>query len=137
MTKRKRPTFPSSSRPKRRRPRGPSAADASPPLPPPPANQDAATLVVVTGLPADCSVLELKSRFEMYGTISRLRVDPELGFGYITFRSSSSAEAAVAAAADPSSEVIVSSKKVSSRIFAPFVVSLYILIYSAYLSFSS
>lgn len=131
MTKRKRPTFPSSSRPNRRRPRGPSAADASPPLAPPPANQDAATLVVVTGLPADCSVLELKSRFEMYGTISRLRVDPELGFGYITFRSSSSAEAAASA------EVMVSSKKVSSRIFALVLVSLYILIYFSYLSFSS
>ncbi|XP_073144782.1 uncharacterized protein At1g27050 [Henckelia pumila] len=58
------------------------------------------TTVVVIGVPSDCSVLDLKSRFEMYGPISRTRMDPN-GLAYVSFRSNDSAQSAVAAARDP------------------------------------
>ncbi|KAJ6836644.1 uncharacterized protein M6B38_326605 [Iris pallida] len=35
------------------------------------ANPSSSSFVMVSGLPSDCSVLELKSRLEMYGAISR------------------------------------------------------------------
>ncbi|KAG7598178.1 RNA recognition motif domain [Arabidopsis suecica] len=62
--------------------------------PPPPA-------LVVTGLPANCSVLELKSRFEIYGSISRIRIDKD-GFGSVSYRTAESAEAAIAGSHEPS-----------------------------------
>jgi len=67
--------------------------------------------VVVMGLPQDCSVLDLKSRFEIYGAISRIRIDRD-AVGYITYRSKESADAAIAAGVDPSFGITVSSKKV-------------------------
>ncbi|XP_054809162.1 uncharacterized protein At1g27050 [Prosopis cineraria] len=67
--------------------------------------------VVVMGLPLDCSVLDLKSRFEIYGPISRIRIDRD-GVGYITYRSKESADSAIAAAVDPSFGITVSSKRV-------------------------
>ncbi|KAI4328376.1 hypothetical protein L6164_020733 [Bauhinia variegata] len=67
--------------------------------------------VVVMGLPLDCSVLDLKSRFEIYGAISRIRIDRD-GVGYITFRTKESADAAIAAGLDPSFGITVNSKKV-------------------------
>ncbi|CAN1852508.1 Uncharacterized protein At1g27050 [Linum perenne] len=93
--------------PKRRRPQPPppddtSATDAKPSPHPPAA-------VVVIGLSHDCSVLDLKSRFQIYGAISRIRID---GVGYITFRSRESAEAAVAASLDDSFGITVDSKRV-------------------------
>ncbi|KAG8383127.1 hypothetical protein BUALT_Bualt05G0152400 [Buddleja alternifolia] len=54
----------------------------------------APTSVVVIGVPADCSVLDLKSRFEMYGPISRTRMEPD-GVAYINFRSNDAAQSAV------------------------------------------
>ncbi|KAK4423777.1 hypothetical protein Salat_1960600 [Sesamum alatum] len=50
----------------------------------------APTSVVVIGVPAECSVLDLKSRFEMYGPISRTRMEPN-GVAYINFRSNDAA----------------------------------------------
>lgn len=67
--------------------------------------------VVVSGLPTDCSVLDLKSRFEIYGSISRTRMDPN-GLAYITFRSHDSATSAVSAALDPSFRITLLSKPV-------------------------
>uniref|UniRef100_A0A2P2PLN7 RRM domain-containing protein n=1 Tax=Rhizophora mucronata TaxID=61149 RepID=A0A2P2PLN7_RHIMU len=98
--------------PKRRRPLPPPppvATDedgdkpASKP-PPPPA-------VVVMGLSPDCSVLDLKSRFEIYGAISRIRIERD-GVGSITFRSKDSAEAAIAASLDASFGITIDSKRV-------------------------
>ncbi|XXG44436.1 hypothetical protein AAC387_Pa01g4242 [Persea americana] len=70
------------------------------------------SLVVVTGLSPGCTVLDLKSRFQMFGSISRLRIDTAGSFGYLTFRSHDSAQAAVAAALDPSTGITVGSQKV-------------------------
>ncbi|KAF7809181.1 ultraviolet-B receptor UVR8-like [Senna tora] len=67
--------------------------------------------VVVMGLPLDCSVLDLKSRFEIYGPISRIRIDRD-AVGYITYRSKESADAAIAAAVDPSFGITINSKRV-------------------------
>lgn len=44
-------------------------------------------------------MLDLKSRFEMYGPISRTRMDPN-GLAYVSFRSNDAAQSAVAAARD-------------------------------------
>ncbi|KAK4779952.1 hypothetical protein SAY87_016058 [Trapa incisa] len=67
--------------------------------------------LVVTGLPSNCSVLELKSRFEVYGPISRIRIEPD-EVGYITFRSKDSAAASIDASLDPSFGITVDSKRV-------------------------
>ncbi|KAJ0982849.1 hypothetical protein J5N97_011104 [Dioscorea zingiberensis] len=69
------------------------------------------SLVVVTGLPAGCTVLELKSRMEMYGSVSRIRIDAD-GSGHVTFRSPTSAEAAVSAALNPGFGILVRSQRV-------------------------
>lgn len=69
--------------------------------------------VVVIGLSSGCSVLDLKSRFEIYGSISRIRIDRD-GVGNITFRSKESADSAIAAALDPSFGITVDSKRVFS-----------------------
>lgn len=94
---------------KRRRPLPPPPPEdekpVSKPIPPP--------AVVVMGLPSNCSVLDLKSRFEIYGSISRIRIDRN-GVGYITYRTKDSAEAAIAAALDSSFGVTVDSHKVQS-----------------------
>ncbi|KAJ8760860.1 hypothetical protein K2173_021898 [Erythroxylum novogranatense] len=95
--------------PKRRRPLPPVSGDdgdegPSTKPPPPPA-------LVVMGLPPDCSVLDLKSRFEIYGSISRIRIDRN-GVGYITYRSKDSAEAAIAASLDVSFGITVDSQRV-------------------------
>ncbi|OVA00318.1 RNA recognition motif domain [Macleaya cordata] len=74
-----------------------------------PTNQNS-SMVLVTNLSHDCSVLKLKSRFEMYGSISRLRIDH--GVGYITFRSKDSAEAAIAASLDPFLGITIETQKV-------------------------
>lgn len=102
---------------KRRRPLPPvqSSAeddDMDKPLPkpaPPPA-------LVVVDLPSHCSVLDLKSRFEIYGSISRIRIDRDC-VGYITYRTKDSADAAMAAALDPSFGFTIDSKKVPFLIF--------------------
>ena len=67
--------------------------------------------VVVMGLPIDCSVLDLKSRFEIYGPISRIRIDRD-GVGYITYWSKESADSAISAGLDPSFAITINSKKV-------------------------
>ncbi|XP_024008632.1 uncharacterized protein At1g27050 isoform X2 [Eutrema salsugineum] len=72
--------------------------------PPPPA-------LVVIGLPDYCSVLELKSRFEIYGSISRIRIDKD-GFGSVSYRNAESAEAAIAGSLEPSFGISIDSKKV-------------------------
>ncbi|KAK9052132.1 hypothetical protein SSX86_028760 [Deinandra increscens subsp. villosa] len=67
--------------------------------------------VVITGLSSGCSVLDLKSRFEIYGPISRTRMDPG-GVAYITFRSRDSAESAISASIDPSFGITLNSTRV-------------------------
>ncbi|KAJ6981111.1 hypothetical protein NC653_024489 [Populus alba x Populus x berolinensis] len=99
--------------PKRRRP--------PPPPPPPPQSQPndikpstkppPPPAVVVVDLPPDCSVLDLKSRFAIYGEISRIRIDRD-GIGYITYRSKDSAEAAITASLHSSFGIAINSKKV-------------------------
>ncbi|KAL4569575.1 hypothetical protein LXL04_025216 [Taraxacum kok-saghyz] len=69
------------------------------------------TVVVVTGLSSNCSVLDLKSRFEIYGSISRTRMDSG-GVANITFRSRDSAESAIAASLDPSFGITLHSTRV-------------------------
>ncbi|KAL6577833.1 hypothetical protein OROMI_010161 [Orobanche minor] len=66
------------------------------------------TSVVVIGVPAECSVLDLKSRFEIYGPISRTRMDPS-GVAYINFRSNDAAQSAFDAARDSSFPVTLHS----------------------------
>ncbi|KAI3974145.1 hypothetical protein MKX01_033396 [Papaver californicum] len=68
------------------------------------------SMVVVNNLSHDCSVLNLKSRFEIYGSISRIRIDH--GVGYITFRSKDSAEASIIASLDPELGITIDSQKV-------------------------
>ncbi|WOK97132.1 hypothetical protein Cni_G05840 [Canna indica] len=89
-----------------------------PSLPPPeaaegeaPAASSSPSLVMVTGLPYDCTVLELKSHLEVYGPISRTRIDVDCR-GFVTFRSNQAAEAAIAASMDPTIGVSIRSKKV-------------------------
>ncbi|KAL6186895.1 hypothetical protein ACLB2K_043014 [Fragaria x ananassa] len=97
------------SAPKRRRPLPPHAEE--PELldkptfkpPPPPA-------LVVLGLPPDSSVLDLKSRFEIYGPISRIRIDRDY-VGHVAFRTADAAQAAVDAALDSSFGITLHSKK--------------------------
>ncbi|KAF5208255.1 homeobox leucine zipper protein [Thalictrum thalictroides] len=72
--------------------------------------RQSSSMVVVNGLSFDCSILNLKSRFEMYGDIARTRIDN--GIGYINFRSKDSAEAAIAASLDPSFGITIDSQKV-------------------------
>ncbi|MCL7027710.1 hypothetical protein MKW94_012875 [Papaver nudicaule] len=67
-------------------------------------------MVVVKNLSHDCSVLNLKSRLEIYGSISRIRIDH--GVGYVTFRSKDSAEASIVASLDPEFGITVDSQKV-------------------------
>ncbi|XP_077221150.1 homeobox leucine zipper protein [Tasmannia lanceolata] len=62
-------------------------------------------LVIVSGLVPSCTVMELKSRFEMFGPISRINIDRALGFGYVTYRSRDSAEAAISSSLGPSSGI--------------------------------
>ncbi|CAA0245721.1 unnamed protein product [Arabidopsis thaliana] len=95
---------------KRRRPWAPSSSEhdeiIDKPItksPPPPA-------LVVMGLPANCSVLELKSRFEIYGSISRIRIDKD-GIGSVSYRTAESAEAAIAGSHEPSFGISIDSKK--------------------------
>ncbi|PIA62483.1 hypothetical protein AQUCO_00200473v1 [Aquilegia coerulea] len=76
----------------------------------PTTTRQSSSMVVVTGISFDCSILNLKSRFEMYGDISRTRIDN--GIGYINFRSKDSAEAAIAASLDPSFGITIDSQKV-------------------------
>lgn len=95
------------SLPKRRRPLPPPADDDLPESP----SVKLPTAVVVTGLSQDFSVLDLKSRFEIYGSISRTRMDPT-GVAYITFRSNDSAESAIAASLDPSFGITLDSNRV-------------------------
>ncbi|KAJ4823256.1 hypothetical protein Tsubulata_042379 [Turnera subulata] len=99
--------------PKRRRPHptptspDPESIDDHQPSakpPPPPA-------ILAMGLPPDCSVLDLKSRFEIYGAISRIRIDRD-GVGVITYRSRDSAESAMAASLDASFGITFDSKRV-------------------------
>ncbi|KAI4342783.1 hypothetical protein MLD38_027365 [Melastoma candidum] len=75
------------------------------------AAQEKKTCVVAMGLAPECSVLDLKSRFEFYGPVSRIRIDPD-SVGYITFRSNDSAAAAVAASRDPDSAITIHSRAV-------------------------
>lgn len=105
-----------SSAAKRRRPHPPPLEEevvVDKPIPkpaPPPA-------LVVMGLVPDCSVLDLKSRFEIYGSISRIRIDRD-GVGCIAYRSKDSAEAAIAASLDPSFGITVQSQKVPALTFS-------------------
>lgn len=97
--------------PKRRRPL-PLQPDSIDDIDKPSSAAKQPTTVVIIGLPSDCSVLDLKSRFEIYGSISRTRMDPN-GLGYITFRSHDAAQSAVSAAVDPSFAITLLSKPVN------------------------
>ncbi|RDY05216.1 hypothetical protein CR513_10967 [Mucuna pruriens] len=104
--KRDKPFFSRHDAAKRRRPLPEPVEEDRPTTRPAPPSA-----VVVMGLPQDCSVLDLKSRFEIYGAISRIRIDRD-AVGYITYRTKDSADAAIAAGLDPSFGVTVNSKKV-------------------------
>ncbi|GMH26139.1 hypothetical protein Nepgr_027982 [Nepenthes gracilis] len=95
---------------KRRRPL-PNPTTTATSDPNPPGKPSPPPAVAIIGLPTDCSVLDLKSRFEIYGSISRIRIDHE-GVGFITFRTKSAAESAVSAALDPSFGITLDSKRV-------------------------
>ncbi|WOL04910.1 hypothetical protein Cni_G13633 [Canna indica] len=69
------------------------------------------SLVMVTSLPYDCTVLELKSHLEVYGPISRTRIDVDC-CGFVTFRSNRAVEAAISASMDPTIGVSIRSKNV-------------------------
>ncbi|PQM38312.1 uncharacterized protein Pyn_16763 [Prunus yedoensis var. nudiflora] len=56
------------------------------------------------------AVLDLKSRFEIYGAISRIRIDRD-AVGYVTYHATDSSEAAIAASLDPSFGITLDSKK--------------------------
>lgn len=95
---------------KRRRPSLPELPDsASRDAPATKHSSPAAVLVI--GLSPECSVLDVKSRFEIYGCISRIRIDRD-GVGYITFRSKDSADAAITASLDPFFGITIDSKRV-------------------------
>ncbi|CAL5355130.1 unnamed protein product [Camellia sinensis] len=95
------------------------------PLPPPHPSSHSATsddchqnsaakspsTVVAIGLSPNCSLLDIKSRFQIYGSISRTTIHHG-GVAYITFRSKSSAESAIAASLDPSFGITLDSNKV-------------------------
>lgn len=112
------------SLPKRRRPLPLDAEDAVDDSSASSAAAKAPTSVVVIGVPAECSVLDLKSRFEMYGPISRTRMEPN-GVAYINFRSNDAAQSAIDAARDSSFPVTLHSIPVCSlslsRLYAPSV----------------
>lgn len=109
-----------SSTAKRRRPSLPELA-VSAPLDAPSTKSTSPAAVLVIGLSPECSVLDLKSRFEIYGCISRIRIDRD-GVGFVTFRSKDSADAAITASLDPTFGITVSSKKVlfKSRLLGLF-----------------
>ncbi|TKY61400.1 hypothetical protein E2542_SST11251 [Spatholobus suberectus] len=56
-------------------------------------------------------LLDLKSRFEIYSTISHICIDYDTVY-HITYQSKDSANATIAIGIDPSFEIIVNSKKV-------------------------
>ncbi|XP_059648897.1 uncharacterized protein At1g27050 [Cornus florida] len=99
--------------PKRRRPLPTPQPDSAAADDDRPGNSSAKSLttVIVIGISPDCSVLDLKSRFEIYGGISRTRMDPG-GVAYITFRSKDAADSAIAASLDPSFGITLNSHRV-------------------------
>lgn len=101
------------SQPKRRRPLPLDAAPLDDAGNASESTSKAQTSVVVIGVPVECSVLDLKSRFEMYGPISRTRMEPD-GIAYINFRSNEAAQSAVDAARDSSFPIALHSTPVSS-----------------------
>lgn len=115
--KRERPNNPLPSLSKRLR-RPPEEADGEPEPAVADRRSSSPSFVMVTGLPVDCTVLELKSRLEMYGPISRIRVDVD-GSGYVAFRSDRSAEAAISASLDPAFGIAIRSKRVF--LLLPFI----------------
>ncbi|PKA57377.1 Uncharacterized protein AXF42_Ash013564 [Apostasia shenzhenica] len=108
--KRSKPTL-SSSMAKRLRPPPVDVGGIADPFPAVLRSSPSSSAVMVTDLPHDCTVLELKSRLEMYGPISRIRIDVN-GCGYVTFRSDQAAEAAIAASQDPAFGIAIASQKV-------------------------
>ncbi|CAN6439312.1 unnamed protein product [Victoria cruziana] len=69
-------------------------------------------VVIVSDLTAGCTVLELKTRFEMFGSVSRVKIDQTLGLGYITFRLRDSAELAVTTSKNPLYPISIGNKQV-------------------------
>ena len=99
-----------------------SASKRRPPLPPQAEEPEEAELdkptfkpppsaLVIMGLPPNSSVLDLKSRFEIYGSISRIRIDRD-AIGHVAYRTADAAQAAVDAALDSSFGITLHSKKV-------------------------
>ncbi|TKY74316.1 hypothetical protein E2542_SST03077 [Spatholobus suberectus] len=68
-------------------------------------------VVVVMGLPQDYSVLDLKSRFEIYSAISCICIDCDV-ICYISYQSKDSIDTTVVTSLHPSFEIIFNSKKV-------------------------
>ncbi|GAB2214149.1 hypothetical protein Droror1_Dr00018488 [Drosera rotundifolia] len=95
--------------PKRRRFPPPHTTES--PDPPPTTRPPPPPAIIVIGLPQDLSILDLKSRFEIYGPISRIRLDSH-SLGFITFRTLAAAEAAVAAAVETECGIMVEEKRV-------------------------
>ncbi|KAL9272157.1 hypothetical protein AKJ16_DCAP21833 [Drosera capensis] len=98
-----------STHPKRRR--FPPSLTTEFPDPPPTTRPPPPPAIIVIGLPQDLSILNLKSRFEIYGPISRIRLDSH-SLGFITFRTLAAAEAAVAAASETESGIMVDATRV-------------------------
>lgn len=98
---------------KRRRPWVPPSSEHNEIIDKPTTKPPPPLALVVMGLQANCSVLELKSRFEIYGSISRIRIEKD-GFGSVSYRTAESAEAAIAASHEPSFGISIDSKKVLS-----------------------
>ncbi|CAA7036187.1 unnamed protein product [Microthlaspi erraticum] len=95
---------------KRRRPWAPPSSENDEIIDKPTSKPPPPPVLVVLGLPANCSVLELKSRFEIYGSLSRIRIDKD-GVGTVSYRSAESAEAAIAGSLEPSFGISIDSKK--------------------------
>ncbi|XP_078436782.1 homeobox leucine zipper protein [Wolffia australiana] len=72
--------------------------------------------VLVSNLPPECTVLELKSRMEMFGPVARIRIDSGQGIGYVKFRTLEHAQSAVDAAGNPRLGVEIGSQKVQVRL---------------------
>ena len=67
--------------------------------------------VLIIGLSLECSILDLKSRFEIYGYVSQICINRDR-VGYVTFCSKDSANATITASLDPSFDITIDSKNV-------------------------
>ena len=74
------------------------------------------TIVMVNGLDPDSTVLDLKSRTEMYGSVARIRIDSREGVGYVRYRTPDQALSAIAASENHLPSVTFGNPKVRTEI---------------------